>query len=339
MLVVIFFVSMTAVVLVVLRTGKKGNNEGKEDLKEWMRETREVVQQTRREMQENLGKNTESLERQLTATNKTLSERLDKAAQVIGGVQRELGKVSETSQMMKDMQQYLLSPKLRGNVGEEILENLLRARLPRKNYGMQYKFQSGETVDAVVRVAEGIIPIDAKFPLENFRALQKAETQDQRDKLRQTFRTDVKKHVRDIARKYILPGEQTMDFAMMYVPAEAVFHEIIDSEEIVDLAREKHIHIVSPNSFYMYLGAVLQGLRGQQINEQAKHIMASLGAVKEEARRFEDSLNILSTHITNAKNASEKVGGRYQKLSAKIEGAAALGEGEKEGEVLESERA
>lgn len=294
------------------------------ELKDWMRETRDTMQQTRREMQTSLGHNTESLERQLSTTNQTLNDRLDKAANYIAGLQKEIGQVTAVSQTVNDLQKLLYSPKLRGTLGEEILEDLLQERLPRQHYAMQHTFQSGETVDAIVKIGDQLLPVDSKFPLESFRLVQKTDDPAEREQARTQFRKDVRKHIDDIARKYILPQEGTLDFAIMYVPSESVFYEIIDDAALAERAREKKIHLVSPNSFYIYLGAILQGLRGQQVNEQAKRILAALGAIKQEALKFDDVLGVLSTHVTNAKNAADRATSRYQQLSSKIDTVAQL---------------
>src|SRR3989338_8305052 len=152
-----------------------------------------------------LNQNVQGMQQRIDETTRTLNMRLDKAAEVIQGVSKELGQVQEIGRSMKDLQDFLRSPKLRGNIGEQVLKDLLEQYFPRANFDTQYQFNSGERVDAILKTDKGLIPIDAKFPMENFQKLQKAENDAVRDTVLKDFVKDVKKHVTDIAKKYILP--------------------------------------------------------------------------------------------------------------------------------------
>ena len=145
---------------------------------------------------------------------------------------------------------------------------------------MNHGFRSGERVDAVIVLKGGMVPVDAKFPLESFQRLIAAKEDDERVKHKREFARAVKGHINDIARKYILPDEGTLDFAFMYIPAENVYYEtIIKSEDVGDEKSLFHFSAhhkvipVSPNSFYAYLQVILYGLRGMQIEEKAKDIL------------------------------------------------------------------
>jgi len=231
----------------------------------------------------------------------------------------ELGKVQEVGRGIKEFQEFLRSPKLRGNIGEQILRDLLEQILPKESFSLQYQFQEGQIVDAVVKTNQGIIPIDSKFPLENFKRI-KAENSEEKTVGQRDFIRDIKKHIDDIAKKYILPSEGTVDFALMYVPSEPVSYEItLNQPEILDYGYQKKIYFVSPNSFYYFLKIIMIGLQGAKIEEGAKKILNGMKAVQQEALKFEGELSILTSHIDHAKTASERAQNRFGRLVGKIE--------------------
>ena len=260
-----------------------------------------------------LNQNVQGMQARLDETSKAISSRLDRAAEVIQGVNLELGKVKEIGRSMKDLQDFLRSPKLRGNIGEQVMKDLLEQYFPRAHFDTQFQFQSGERVDAILKTDKGIIPIDAKFPMENFQKMMQAKTEAEVAEARRDFIRDVKKHITDIARKYILPAENTVDFAIMYIPAESVYYELNT------FAQEKRVFAVSPNSFYYFLKVILIGLEGKKIEEASQKILETLKAIQQDAGRFSDQLGILTTHVTNAKNTIDRVNTEYAKLSGKID--------------------
>lgn len=267
-----------------------------------------------------LNQNVQGMQQRIDETTRALNTRLDKAAEVIQGVSKELGQVQEIGRSMKDLQDFLRSPKLRGNIGEQVLKDLLEQYFPRAHFDTQYQFNSGERVDAILKTDKGLIPIDAKFPMENFQKLQKAENDAGREVAQKDFIKDVKKHVMDIAKKYILPSEGTVDFAIMYIPSESVYYEIIQQDEdLNEFAREKHVLFVSPNSFYYFMKVLMIGLEGKRVEESSRKILELLKAIQTDATKFGDELGKLTTHVTNAKNTIDRVNTEYAKLSGKIE--------------------
>ena len=231
----------------------------------------------------------------------------------------ELGRVQEVGRGIKEFQEFLRSPKLRGNIGEQILRDLLEQILPKESFSLQYQFQEGQIVDAVVKTNQGIIPIDSKFPLENFKRI-KAENSEEKTVGQRDFIRDIKKHIDDIAKKYILPSEGTVDFALMYVPSEPVYYEItLNQPQILDYGYQKKIYFVSPNSFYYFLKIIMVGLQGAKIEKGAKKILSGMKAVQQEALKFEGELSILTSHIDHAKTASERAQNRFGRLVGKIE--------------------
>ncbi len=231
----------------------------------------------------------------------------------------QLGQVQEIGKGIKEFQNFLRSPKLRGNIGEEILRDLLEQYLPKQNFFLQYRFKEGQIVDAIVKTNQGIIPIDSKFPMENFRKLTEAGPENSKI-FQRDFIRDIKRHIDQIAKKYILPQEGTVDFALMYVPSEPVYYEIAHNQpEVLEYGYNKKVYFVSPNSFYYFLKIILLGLEGVKIEEGAKKILEGMKAAQQEAMKFEEEFSVLISHIEHTKNSSDKTQARFLKLLGKIE--------------------
>lgn len=248
----------------------------------------------------------------------SLNARLDKAAEVIGHVQKNIGEMSEIGRGMKEMQEFLRSPKLRGTIGEHILKELLTQLLPKQSFHLQYKFRNGVTVDAAIQTANGIIPIDSKFPLENFRNMSSAGTEDEKNRFSKLFVTDVRKHIKDISQKYILTQEGTIDYALMYIPSEAVYYEIVNSVPLYEYAGKSRVLPVSPTTFYAFLRAILMSYEGQKIEKQAQEILRTFRALQSDYQKLDGSLTTLARHITNAYNATASVMTHFSTLGQRL---------------------
>jgi DNA recombination protein RmuC len=214
-------------------------------------------------------------------------------------------------------------------VGELFLGNLLDQVVP-ENYELQHRFRSGEAVDAVIKLGPKLVPVDAKFPLENFQRLT-AASDAERKALRKRFIADVKKHVDAIASKYILPDEGTYDFALMYIPAENVYYEMIikdepDEENVSAYAVSRRVIPVSPNSLYAYLQAIVFGLRGLQIEKRAEEILSHLNRLQGDFAKFRDDFDTVGTHLKNAHNKYDDALKRLGQLEGKLEISSALAE-------------
>ncbi len=232
----------------------------------------------------------------------------------------ELGKVQEMNRAMKEFQDFLRSPKLRGNIGEQVLRDLLVQVLPKKNFALQYQFHEGQKVDAIIKTNQGIIPIDSKFPMENFQKMKKAKNKEEKKNFKRAFLRDIKKHIKDISQKYILPQEGTVDFAVMYVPSEAVYYEVaLKQPSITEISQQRRVYLTSPNSFYYFLKTIMLGLEGAKIEESAKEILRGMKSVKQEALKFEGDFSVLTSHIERAKNCSERARTEFERLKTKIE--------------------
>ncbi len=267
-----------------------------------------------------LNQNLNSMNEKIDKTSETINERLTNAARVISAVQKELGTVQERFKGFEEFNE-LLHPKMRGNIGEQILADMLGQVFPAEQYGLQHKFKGGETVDAIVKTQAGIIPVDSKFPLENFKQLTRAQTDDERKMATRDFVKAVKKHIDDISKKYLLPEEGTVNFAVMYVPSENVYYQILTDDEnaLLDYAKSKNVLIASPHSFFSLLRVVLMSLERNKLQEQAQKIWDILKGVQQESVRFGETIGVLSRHVTNAKNAMDNVHSGYDKINGKLE--------------------
>lgn len=276
-----------------------------ETLKEWLKSQQEASQ----------------------TMSRAINERLDNAARVIGAVQRNIGEMSEIGRGMKELQEFLRSPKLRGNIGEQVLKELLGQMLPKQSFYFQYTFKSGVTVDAAIKTASGMIPVDSKFPMENFRKMTAAKNDEEKKIFEKGFVKDVKTHIDDIASKYILTEEGTIDYALMYIPSEAVYYEIVNNPELFDYSGKKRVLPVSPMTFYAYLRAILMSFEGQKIEARARQILAAIRAVQKDYQKVEENLSVLGKHIQNAYNQMSNVTSGFTQLGQKLSSTQALGTG------------
>jgi len=259
-------------------------------------------------------------------TSRVINERLDRAAQVIAEVQKSLGEMSEIGRGMRDLQEFLRSPKIRGNIGEQVLKEILGQMLPRQSFYLQYTFRSGVTVDAAIKTTSGIIPVDSKFPLENFRKMNKAESEAEKRAAEKEFIKDVKNHIDAISSKYILTEEGTIDYALMYIPSEAVYYEVVNNPDLFDYAGKKRVLPVSPMTFYAYLRAILASFEGQKIEQKAKQILATLRAIQKDYQKVEGNLSVLSRHLQNAYNQMANVLTTFTQLGQKLSSSEKLEE-------------
>lgn len=269
-------------------------------------------------MQNALIKNNKDITDTLQSNTKIINERLDRAAQVIGSLQKEAGAFSEVSKSMKSLQEFLQSPKLRGNIGEHVLNDLISQIFPKNSFYLQYQFKSGEKVDAALKTDAGILCIDSKFPMENFQKMVRGETETDREQSKRDFAKDVKKHIDDISRKYILPEEGTMDFALMYIPSEPVYYEIVSSTDITEYAKAKRVYPVSPTTLYAQLQVILLSFQGKKIEQKSKEVFVLLRAIQKDYEKTEDNLGVLGRHITNAFNSLSSVTSSMTLLGQKL---------------------
>lgn len=269
-------------------------------------------------LQNSLNTSNQNLTSTLQRSYRDLHERLDHATDVIADLKKEAGAFSEVSRSMRDLQDYLKSPKLRGNIGEEVLKDLISQMFPKNSFHLQYHFNSGAIVDAAIKTDAGLLPIDSKFPLENFQQLIQSKTESERKSYLSLFIKDVKKHLKDISSKYILSHEGTLDFALMYLPSESIYYEVVNIPELLETARNLRVYPVSPTTLYATLQTILLSYEGKKIESRAKEIFTLLRAIQKDYSKLEGNLSTLSRHVTNAYNQMSETNQNFSSLGQKL---------------------
>lgn len=294
------------------------------------------------ELQKSVG---DKLDRSSMAMQTSVQKQLTESAKLVSDVTLRLTKLDETNRRvvdvadeLKTLQNVLQNPKQRGVFGEYYLESVLDNILPPKNFQMQYKFKDGEIVDAVIFLERGqVLPIDSKFSLENYNRMIGEKDKTARAALLAKVRADLKGRI-DETSKYIRPGENTMDFAFMFIPSESLYYDLLigtvgdggSARDLIEYAfRDKHVIIVSPTSFMAYLQTVLQGLRSLQIEQQAKEIQVRVGQLGRHIGTFEtfmqklgNSLGVTVSHYNSAHKELKKIDKDVVKIAeseAKVE--------------------
>lgn len=253
----------------------------------------------------------------LRGQDQTISDRLSTVQGLVADLRERLGKVEEISrrvevvaQDLTGLQDLLRGPKARGAFGEWVLSEILAEVLPRGRFQEQFRFPDGNTVDAAIFLENCIIPVDAKFPLSGFEELRAASTPEERKRLKKNFLRSAQKHVDGIAQKYIKPDMGTADFALMYIPAEGIFLELLIPEEGLDFLKyawEHRVFPCSPNSFYSYLRAISMGLRGLELAKNVQVLFRELRAVETSLESALKDFETLGNHLRNAKGKWEDV--------------------------------
>jgi len=234
-------------------------------------------------------------------------------------------RILEVGRSISSLQEILRAPKVRGGLGEFLLGDLLAQIMPAEFFTLQHSFKSGERVDAVIRLSQGLVPVDAKFPLENFQKALLAPDEGAKKGFLKLFAGDVKRHIEAISSKYILPSEGTCDFALMYIPAENVYYEAFIKDEVLgegktlrEYAFEKHIVPVSPNSFYAYLHTILLGLRGLKVEESAREIISHLGSLRGQLSKFQEEFRKLGKHLDQSKGSFDSAQRQLEKFGDRL---------------------
>jgi DNA recombination protein RmuC len=283
----------------------------------------------RAEAGKQLSERTAEVDRRLEAMTSTLDRRLEGNAQTAGDIQRRLGELGRANEEilarandLKRLEQALRPPKARGGFGELLLENLLRDRLPPTAFALQYGFSSGERVDAVIKV-DRLVPIDSKFPFDNFERMLGAENDIERSQHEKLFGRDVKSHIDAIAAKYIRPDEGTYDFAFMYLPSEAIYYELACGKTgaLLTYAHDKRVLPVSPTTLTAYLQVIVLGLKGLQIEQHAQEVMAYCAQLQTDFGKFKEDFELVGTHVGRAQNKFMDAQKRLGRFESKLEQA------------------
>jgi DNA recombination protein RmuC len=274
---------------------------------------------------------TATMDRRLGELDTKVDRRLEHATKQTNALYKQLGAVGQATERLAEqakglgeLQQILRPPKARGGFGELLLEQLLADRLPPTAYARQYGFAGGERVDAVIKTGDRIVPIDSKFPLDNFERMLSADNDIERQQFEKLFARDVKAHVDAIASKYIRPDEGTYDFAFMYLPSEAIYYELTCGKTgtLLEYAHAKSVVPVSPTTLTAYLQVIVLGLRGLQIEKHAEEVMAYCAQLQKDFGKFKEDFELVGTHLGRAHNKFVDAEKRLGRFETKLEQAA-----------------
>lgn len=263
-----------------------------------------------------------------------VSQQVQGFTQGITQLQEGLKNMHDSVKNVSSFQDLFRNPKLRGQWGEMSLEASLAQYFPRDRFIIQHYFSSGEAVDAALKLPNDILlPIDSKFNWDNFQKMVNADNDIHRDGFRKLFLSDVKKKVDEISSKYILPSEGTTDFALMFIPAETVYYEIINNIKDVDIseyARKKKVMMVSPNTFALSVSAIHHWYRDVQINKETQSIIKKLERVVADSVKVSDDFRKLGNHLSNAKSAYDDSEKRLSLMVDRVKNVVEIGQKEQD---------
>jgi DNA recombination protein RmuC len=290
-----------------------------------------LLQQQLEAIRTSQDQHSQTLEKNLQTSRKDIDKVLQDSRQTLSRLHTQIGELKGSSQQMlqlgtdvRTLHDILKGPKLRGQLGERSLENLLRDILPADSFQLQHTFKNGKIVDCLVKLPDYSVPIDAKFPLPAFEAMLKADSDDEKKRLRRQFQQDITKHIDKIAANYINPDQQTLDFALMYIPAENVYYETVikydsDKVDILNYALAKKVIPISPNLLYAYLMTIVMGLHGLQIEAQAAQIRQNLRKILSSFDAFYTNWDVLGKHLRNAQSQYDEAQSKLNKFTLQLD--------------------
>ena len=306
------FFAVAAIILIAFGAIIFKLAKGKQDL---------LLHQKLDSLREDFTKNILQSQDSLLTSQRAVSEGLNKLYEKIGGLDKESNQILQLTRSFHDI---LKPTKARGILGESILSNLLRDVLPKEAVIAQYGFKDGKKVDFVIKLPSGIVPVDAKFSVESFRNYIGASEPEQERQRRQCI-DSVKKRITETS-SYIYPDEGTSDFALMYVPSEAVYYFIITETQLLEFAHQKKVFIVGPNTLYAYLKTIIIGFEAMKIEKRARQIYNDLRRLEKDLLVFVREYGILGSHIRSAAAKYEDVSRKIDTISFKLSAIGGQGE-------------
>ncbi len=295
---------------------------------------RNELRETSKSLREEFFRVNKTVDSKLSESSKQLNQRLDKSSDVIGNLQKELGKMGEIGSKIENLDKILRAPKGRGSMGEENLEEILRSVFPPNLWERQYNLGAGMIVDAVVKTSNGILPIDAKFPLPAFERLVNAENEEALTTAQKEFQKDVKKRIDEVS-KYVRPESDTLNFAILFLPNENIYYEAaIRSGDLKIYADTKNVLLTGPNTMLYVLQMLFQAYQSQEFASQAKEALAQLAGIKNQAGKLDEGIEILEKHIRNAGTKIGEVRNENTKLQHQIDKTVNLNVGDEKEALL-----
>lgn len=296
-------------------------------------EMSDIYKQNRQEVQTQLEKVNEKLSNSFSENVKTMQSQFKQSSDIIKDVTSKLTQLDETNkqvvsfaEQMKSLENILTNPKQRGILGEYFLETLLANVLPPNGFKMQYSFENGEIVDAAIYVRDRIVPIDAKFSLENYNRLMQENDEIKRTKLEKEFKQDIMKRI-DETSKYIRPEENTTDFAIMFIPAEGIYYNMliyktgtveINTQNLIEYAFKKRVMIVSPATFYAYLQTLLQGLKALEMEASVKDVIKKVGELSKHLNTYQTYMDKLGNHLGTTVSMYNNATSEFRKIDKDV---------------------
>jgi DNA recombination protein RmuC len=312
-------------------------NKSRQEILETSHKTRQEMQEmntkNRHEMLTQLEKVNDQLFKGLTESGKTIQTQFKHSQDTMKDLTERLTKLDETNkqvmgftEQVKSLEKILSSQKQRGILGEIMLDALLGNILPPDQYQLQYPFENGDKVDAVIHFKDKLIPIDAKFSLENYNKIMQEDKKELREKLEKDFKNDIKKTI-DQTSKYIRPKEDTTDFAFMFIPAEGIYYNLlafktgtldVNSQNLIEYAFEKHVIIVSPTTFSAYLQTVLQGLKAVEMEKNVLEIIKRVGELTRHLKSYEVYMQKLGNNLGTTVNMYNSASKEFTKIDKDV---------------------
>ncbi|MBZ9577860.1 DNA recombination protein RmuC [Patescibacteria group bacterium] len=284
-------------------------------------------------LQQQMNHISQVLDSKLSESTKAIQAQFGQSAKIIQDVTEKLTRLDETNKQvvsfadqLRNLQDILKNPKQRGVLGEYYLETVLKNVLPPGSYQMQYPFKDGTIVDAAVFIDKRIIPIDSKFSLENYNRILETNNPEEKRKYERAFINDLKIRI-DETSKYVKPEENTMDFAFMFIPSEAVYYDLLinkvgavtdDTNNLIYYAGKKKVIVISPTSFLAYLQTVLQGLRNQKISEQAREVIREVERLGRHLGSYSEYMKKLGNHLGTTVSTYKKAHKEFAKVDKDV---------------------
>lgn len=337
-LLIIIFVLLAALAYLLYKvtTLNSKNTEIEKTLEDNLRNLDDRFERRMNEMKEHVTQRVSENLRFSQSSTKEVNDRLSTASKVIGDLRERITafeegskKITDLGKSIGDLTNVFKAQKMRGGWGEESLESLLLEFMPRDVLDFQYKYRTGDViVDAIVRFNGSFLPIDSKFPLENFIRLNEAKTEEERILIKKALKKDIEKHVNDIASKYISKEDKSLDVAFMYIPAENIYYETVirDDEDlnIKKMCFDKRVIPVSPSTLYAYIQIVLLGMKGMQVSKKAKEILDGIKTMESEYGRVLESYAVIGNHLTHAQQKYAETDKYLSKFGNRLQGTLAI---------------
>lgn len=315
LLIIVFLMVVSGLATAYFLFKKKNNS--KTDQKQ-----NEAIRDLERRLTDLMSSQLKEIRGSVDNTSEAMNKQISSFTRETVQIKQEMKEVQTAMKGISSFQEFFRSPKVRGQWGEASLEHILREYFSKDSFETQYLFESGEQVDAVLKLPnKKLVPIDAKFSFENFRKMVSAETDDKKAEFRKSFIQDTKKRIEEISSKYILPSENTVDFAVMYIPAEAVYYEInmLSEVDLGSYARSKKVVLTSPNTIFLALQAIEHWFKDVQISRKTQSILKRLTRVQIDGKKLMDDFKKMGSHLRNALSSYNKSEKRIDLFNERVE--------------------